>query len=173
MIGLIGDNLPGDDFNPGDVYAATAVLVLCVYMRFLWMHLTGERMWLFLTSQTGTDISTARFVNDLHSRIHKSKSSVGDFMEWLVQKYVVDQAKRVHYERAGSYIPRSWFHEEGGLFRHDRDHGPRYRNSRFESVTTILGDLGLVRIHENGIELTSEGKRSLQTIQRTRERGVQ
>ncbi|MCW3999511.1 MAG: hypothetical protein NWE93_04675 [Candidatus Bathyarchaeota archaeon] len=144
-----------------------SVVLLLIYLRFYWRLTSTNESWRWLIIQSKdrsrekTDLGVARFVNELTIKL-ENQFSLKDFVFWISHDYIITQAITINNvkERNSSLynLPKTWFHEDGSVYRLDRDYTPRLRNSRFSTCTSILDDLGLTTT-DNGIhELTIDGK---------------
>lgn len=158
IAGILEESVNGQ-MNETTVYASWPILLILLYMRFLWMQEKGDNLWKWLVSNTASDLSPARFINTVYSENRKANFTLGDFVHWFSDEYVINQAFRIYQEKSTSINskPKSWFHKEGEYFKRDRDYTAKHRNNRFESTITILEDLGLLRNLPNVIELTPDG----------------
>jgi len=163
---MLEEVVQAGEFNREEVYSPVCALLISIYIRFFSQHATASKLWRWMIKHTGGDMSPARFVNDFQVRMKAARFSLADFMERFTKEYVVEQAKQVYLEKSASIYskPRSWFHVEGMFFKPDREYWARHRNTRFDSATTILEDLGLVKIGGGAIELSEDGKQLLNKL---------
>jgi hypothetical protein len=153
------------DEHPRDhnvVFANVALLLIGGYMRLLHEREHQTPAWRWITARTSGDLSPARFIQETHDIILSGNATLQDFLHSFVNKYVLDHAYEVYLEKSRyttTSRPRRWFHQEGDFYFRDREWPNAYhRSNRFESATSILHDLGLVRRIEDVIESIPEGQ---------------
>jgi len=135
--------LHSDKFNHYEVLGSWSALMLAVYMRFYWMR--KDKKWVWLIRHTYGDISSARIIEEIEIHIRNKSFSFENFLDWLIKEYVIKRANEVFLGKYSSESrPKSFFHQEGKFYKQDREYFAGYRNTRFNSVITILEDLGLV-----------------------------
>jgi hypothetical protein len=138
----------------------SSLLLLFLYLRFYHYGKEVDKHWTWLLDHTLHDLSPSRFLFDLGQKLKKNNFTLFEFLNWLIDSYVIQQAQEIYNEKALSAVfsrPISWFHKEGVSYVKDRGYYPRHRNSRFSSCHTILKDLGLSEYNGQYTRLTHAG----------------
>jgi len=145
-----------------DVHAAWPCLLITVALRFAAPRGPDGDAWTWLSSHTQDDLSPIRFCGHLRAHV-EDDFSVGEFVDWLIKKYIIERGVEVAAGKGGSGATRGYFERTGAGWRHVRDHNPRHWGARFGSAVSVLRDLAFLTPDPSVEELTPAGIRLLET----------
>ncbi len=161
------DNFGSEEFDYIKSTVWASLVLLLIFARFYWRSKTQDPAWKWLIVNTEGDLSPSYFVYHLGQKLANIKFTMFDYLKWIYNDFVLTQAENIYNQKVGSSLysrPVSWFHSDGGVYRIDKQHSPRFRNSRFASCLSILSDLSLCKTDGKNHRLTINGKKVLKEL---------
>ncbi len=143
--GLGSQLAESDDLN--EQVALSVLLLLTLYCRF--NHCRGrDPRWMENAQRGDGELwfeVVARRIDDHLSK----KANVAQFLVDLLDRDVLDGHERMRFERGK--LDASWLERDGAMLTWQRDYRPPWRSSKMENCGTILEDLGLLHVDEDGL----------------------
>jgi hypothetical protein len=145
-----------------DVYAAWPLLLIALALRYAAPSGPDGEAWTWLSSRTQDDLSPVRFNSHLRAHI-EDEISVGEFIDWVIDRYIIERGVEIAAGKGGSGGSRGYFEQTGAGWRHVREHSPGHWGARFGSAVSVLRDLALLDPDSSTEEVTAAGKTLLES----------
>jgi len=138
------------------VAAAWPCLLVSVALRFAAPTGPDADAWAWLRSHTQDDLSPVRFRDHLRAHV-ADEASIRDFIDWMIDTYVIERGVEIAAEKGGGGSSRGYFERTGAGWRRVRDHSPGHWGARFGSAVSVLRDLALLSPDTAKEEVTPAG----------------
>lgn len=127
-------------------------------------HRLPEDAWIEVAQAAGNELWVASFVQHLFRYFQGPPRELKDYMEEVIEVFIVQRHDRVLFEKAR--LENQRIARRGSLLLYVDGINPAPHSSRLENAVSILRDLGLVEeIRDTGtLQLTADGLQWKQTM---------
>ncbi len=148
------------DEENSEVSAAKAVLLF----GLLYAKWRGARdlAVTYVSQHVQEQLWFGNFMSSLDGWLEPSLSWA-EALKMIIQTFIINQHDRVMYEKGR--LESCWVSTTEGRLSKEQDYSPRWRANRHLRVITILQDLNLIDIDEDGcMSITTEGEKVLERV---------
>ena len=146
--------------SPAEQIARAVLMVGVLYGK--WRGITNDLAMQYVSQRANLELWTGHLIPMIDAWFEPS-ATWATVLEPLLRQFVVNQHERVFYQKGN--LRSVWLKQSDSRIFKEQDYEPVWRNSRLFNCVSIMADLKLLQIDENGaVSLTAAGRRLMKKV---------